>query len=123
MIPEIQEGNVIKAWLVGFLSCYDSEDVADTIAEIYDVAVFGSEYDPQDDENAFDGSVLAFEAGFAAARQMTDADQIYSVCFSNDDGVEIQPGAVCSFWFVGKTEQAVVDKLKKALAPNAEETL
>ncbi len=123
MTPVIQNGNVVKAWLVGLLSCYSSEDLVKKISEIYGVAVFGSEYDPQDDENFFDGSVLAFEAGFAAARQMTDGDQIYSVCFSNDDGIEIQPGAVCCFWFVGKNEQAVIDKLKEMLVPNAEEEL
>jgi hypothetical protein len=113
MIPAIQGSELIKVWLVGFLSVYDSEETYDTINKIHDVAAFGTDYDPQEDSDAYDGSVTAFEAGIDAARKMVDGDQIYSVSFADDDGVNIQSGAVYCFWFVGKSEQAVIDSLEE----------
>lgn len=121
MTSEIQGSELIKAWLVGFLSVYDSEETCDVINKIHDVAAFGTDYDPQEDDDAYEGSITAFEAGINAARKMVDGDQIYSVCFADDDGVNIQLGSVYCFWFVGKSEQAVIDNLKEVLAPETEE--
>ena len=118
---------LVEAWLAGYLSAIDEDEMTEKLEEVTDFAAYSIEHhssliEDESEADHLDGIVDGFDAGLAVAQKIEQGETLFNVTISQeDDGIDgLPPGTVVLFWFIGTDEQSMIDGLKAALVPNAE---